>query len=74
MNQFIVVVGGGTRELADFAERSGVRQQLDSFPDRELAPLPLLGNAGFPAHLFGQRLPALEFLDFGLPDHVTCSR
>ena len=74
IDEFVAVVRGSARELPDFPERAGVGQQLDTLPDGELAAPSLLGDAGFSTHLFGERAPPLEFVYFGLPDHVSCPR
>ena len=74
IDEFVAVVGGGARELPDFAERPRVGQQLDTLPDGELAAPTLLGDADFSSHLLGERAPPFEFVYFGLPDHISCPR
>ena len=73
MGERVAIVGGGAGQLADLLERAFVREQLDPLAHRELAPPPLLGDAGLAAHLRRER-PALgEFFDFGFPNHLSGS-
>ena len=73
VGELVAVVGRGPGQGADLLEGARVRQEVYALADGELAPPPLLGDAGLAAHLRGERPAAIELLDFGFPDHPAAT-
>jgi len=71
--EFVALIGGHAGEFADLLERALVGQQLDTFPDRQLAPTVLLRDAGLAAHLLGELAASPQLLDLSFPDHGSSS-
>ena len=65
----VVVVRGAAPQLAHLLERTGVDQQFDPLADVELSLPPLTFEAFRSPHLLGERVPAIQLIDVGLPGH-----
>jgi hypothetical protein len=48
---------------------AGVQQCVDAFSNRQFAAIVLAFDLVRTAHSTGQRLAAMQFIDFGLPTH-----
>ena len=61
------VVGGAPGDLPDLVERPVVDQGVDALAHVELSPVVLTGHLLGATHLLGQRLPAGQLVQLGLP-------